>query len=202
MYVTDRIYSQISFIANRNEINYLQISCKKLFISLQTSEIKSYLQTIVNRCFSLRKRNNLSFLPFADFFFILRNPIRSGRNLRRDGHLRLITIAPTAACFYRDGFVRSLARTRINKLQRGSVMCPAFSTRPGLIPNNVPQTARRAIENKTPLTPGALFLRTGWIFLWGVYPILWSVHRESLIPSWMFRGSSASPGGTSEPLTR
>lgn len=106
------------------------------------------------------------------FFFILRNPIRSGRNLRGDGHLRLITIAPTAACFYRDGFVRSLARTRINKLQRGSVMCPAFSTRPGLIPNNVPRTARRAIENKTPLTPGALFLRTGWIFLWGVYPIL------------------------------
>lgn len=70
-------------------------------------------------------------------------------------------------------------------------MCPAFSTRPGLISNNVPQTARHAIENKKP-SSGALLLRTYWIFLWGVHQVLWPVHRESLIPNRMSGGPSTS----------
>lgn len=68
-------------------------------------------------------------------------------------------------------------------------MRPAFSTRPGLIPNNVPQTRatqRSEIKRRCRYRAGRTFLlRTCRVFLWGVERILWPVHRESLIPSRM-----------------
>lgn len=131
--------------------------------------IKSYLQITVTKrvdVFFIAKNARESYILFAirrsfffSFYFILRNPIRSGRNLRRGWTSAFNYNRADRGVFlqkriYIRARIRTFASARINKLQRASVMRPAFSTRsPGLIPNNVPQTARHAIENKTPSTP-------------------------------------------------
>lgn len=153
---------------------------------------RSYLSVAVTKSvsFSLRKRaRELSLLSFAVlFFYILRNPIRSGRNLRGGWTSAFNYNRADRRVFLQK---RTLARGRINKLQRVGDAPGIFNASTELIPNNVPQTVRHAIENKTPSTPGAFFLRTDRIFLWGVHRVLWPVHRESLIPSRMSGGGGS-----------
>lgn len=94
-------------------------------------------------------RKNYFFLPHAFFLF------------RKISSVPAVTFAGTTSafnynCHDRHVFLQKWiwlrawhVNARINKLLRASVMRPAFSTRSGLIPSNVPRTARHVIGNKT-----------------------------------------------------